>query len=265
MNRKNAVKEKLRSGETIFGQLLLELFTPGIPQILANEGLDFVLFDMEHGRCDLALVAELINSARRAGIVPLVRVPDPGFCPLSRVLDLGARGVMVPRVQTGEQMCQIVSQLKYAPEGCRGVALGVAHDDYCSADPTYLEAANQETVVIALLETALAFENLDAIVSTPGLDIAWMGHYDLTVSMGIPADFEHPRFLALMDRLLDACARHGVAAGFLPATPAETDHWIGKGFRVISLGTDISLYQRAIGAFYAAASSGVDKARTDAN
>ena len=212
---------------------------------------------MEHGRCDLALVAELINSARGSSIVPLVRVPDVGFAPLSRLLDVGAIGVMVPRVETGEQMRDIVSQLKYAPTGRRGVALGIAHDSYQSAGPSYFESANQRTMAIALVETVRAFENLDDIVSTPGLDVAWMGHYDLTVSMGIPAQFDHPRFLAAMDQLLAVCLRHGVAPGFLPSNPTDAIHWIGKGFRAISLGTDISSYQGAVRIFHEEVDAGL--------
>jgi 2-keto-3-deoxy-L-rhamnonate aldolase RhmA len=245
----DSIKQKIKSGDAIFGQLLLELFTPGAPQILKNCDLDFVLFDMEHGRCDLALVAELIVCARNAGITSLVRVPDIEFRPLSRVLDLGASGIMVPRVETPEQAQHIVSELKYAPEGKRGVALGVAHDNYHAAGRTYFRSANQDTIIIALLETAKAFENLEAIVSTPGLDVAWMGHYDLTVSMGIPAEFDNPKFLEKMDDLLNSCRRHGVAAGFLPANPVETKHWIDKGFRIISLGTDVGVYQSALQSF----------------
>lgn len=190
----NRVKEKLQAGEVVLGQMLLELFTPGIASILAQCGLDFVLYDMEHGRCDIGLVAGLIAAARGAGIVPLVRVPDLGALPLSRVLDLGAKGVMVPRIETGEQMREIVAQLKYAPAGRRGVALGIAHDDYNAGGPSCLGEANRDTLVIGLLETARAFENLEAIVATPGVDVAWIGHYDLTTSLGIPAQFDHPLF-----------------------------------------------------------------------
>ena len=255
MKRPNLVKEKLASGKIAFGQLILELFTPGAVHIIANCGLDFVIFDMEHGRGDIVQLSALIESAKSAGIVPLARVPDLGFAPLSRLLDVGARGVMVPRVETGEQMRSIVQQLKYAPQGSRGVALGVAHDDYRSAGASYFADANQDTIVIALLETARAFENLDEILSTPGLDIAWMGHFDLTVSMGIPAQFDHPDFLKMMDRLLEGCRRHNLAAGFLPADPASTVYWIKKGFRVISLGSDIGVYQGGLQAFHDAVRS----------
>ena len=192
----NSLKQKLKRGNTVFGQMILELFTPGVAYMLANAGLEFVLYDMEHGRCDLNALSGLINSARAANIAPLVRVPDLACSPLSRSLDIGAVGVMVPRVETGEQMRDIVSQLRYPPEGRRGVALGVSHDGYQARGPGYFSTANENTLVIALLETARAFENLDAIVSTPGLDVAWMGHYDLTTSLGIPAQFEHPQFLA---------------------------------------------------------------------
>ena len=242
----NHFLEKLRKGEIAFGQIVLELFTPGIGPMLAACGLDFVIYDMEHGRCDIALAGELIASCRGSGIVPMVRVPDAEAAPLSRSLDLGARGIMVPRVETRAQMERVVAELKYAPQGRRGVALGIAHDLYRPGGPGFFAEANQDTAVIAIVETARALENLDDIVSVPGLDVAWMGHYDLTVSLGIPAQFEHPRFLAAMDALLDSCRRHNVAAGFLPATPSDTAHWIRKGFRAISLGSDIGVYLAAV-------------------
>lgn len=248
----NPVKQKLKRGEAVLGQMVLELFTPGIGPMLAACGCEFVIFDMEHGRCDLALAAEMIASCRGSEIVPLVRVPDSRFAPLSRMLDLGALGVMVPRVETRAEMEDCVAQLKYAPEGRRGVALGITHDLYRAGDASFFARANEDTLVIAILETVKAFENLDAIVATPGLDVAWMGHYDLTTSMGIPAQFDHPRFLEAMDALVSSCRRHGVAPGFLPSTAADALHWISKGFRAISLGSDIGVFLGAVKAFRAA-------------
>jgi 2-keto-3-deoxy-L-rhamnonate aldolase RhmA len=246
----NKVKEKLKKGEVVYGQMILELFSAGVGPMLHAAGMEFVLYDMEHGRCDISMVAQMIALSRTTDIVPMVRVPDLNAAPLSRVLDLGARGVMVPRVETRAQMEDIVALLKYAPEGRRGVALGIAHDLYRAGGPSSFAEANADIMVIALLETAKAFENLNAIVSVPGLDVAWMGHYDLTVSMGIPAQFDHPRFLAAMDQLVETCQRHNVAPGFLPATPADTIHWIKKGFRMISLGSDIGVYMNGMKAFH---------------
>jgi 2-dehydro-3-deoxyglucarate aldolase/4-hydroxy-2-oxoheptanedioate aldolase len=251
----NRFKEKLRNGQVAFGQMVLELFTPGIGPMLAACGMDFLIYDMEHGRCDIALAAEMIASCRGSDIVAMVRVPDLDAAPLSRVLDLGARGVMVPRVETRAQMERAVAELKYAPAGKRGVALGIAHDMYRAGGQSFFEEANEDTAVIAILETVQAFENLDEIVSVPGLDVAWMGHFDLTVSMGIPAQFDHPRFLAAMDALVDACKRHSVAPGFLPPTPASTIHWMTKGFRAISLGSDIGVFMSALRDFHQAVRS----------
>jgi 2-keto-3-deoxy-L-rhamnonate aldolase RhmA len=238
----NGFRQRLQKGEVLLGQMVLELFTPGIGPMLAACGLDFVIFDMEHGRCDISLMSEMIASCRGSGIVPMARVPDLNFAPLSRVLDLGARGVMVPRVETKRQAEDVVSQLKYAPAGKRGVALGIAHDLYRAGSPEFFAQANDEIAVILLLETEKAFENLDDIVSVPGVDVAWMGHYDLTVSMGIPAQFDHPRLLAAMDALVAACRKHGVAPGFLPPSPESAVHWVDKGFRAISLGSDIGVF-----------------------
>jgi 2-keto-3-deoxy-L-rhamnonate aldolase RhmA len=217
--------------------------------MLDASGMDFVIYDMEHGRCDIALAAEMMASCRGAEIVPMVRVPDLEAAPLSRVLDLGARGVMVPRIETRAQMERVVAELKYAPQGKRGVALGIAHDLYRAGEPSFFTEANEDTAVIALIETARAFENLDAIVSVPGLDVAWVGHFDLTVSMGIPAQFEHPRFLEAMASLVEACRRYNVHAGFMPPTPTAAAHWIREGFRAISLGSDIGVFIHAVKAF----------------
>jgi len=245
----NGMKAKLAAGETVFGQMVLELFTPGVAPVMSNAGLEFVIYDMEHGRCDIHLLSQMITSCRGTRLTPIARAPDLGAAPLGRLLDVGAKGVMIPRVETGEQMRDAVAQLKYPPAGRRGVALGLQHDDYAARGADYFAQANEDTVVIAIVETARGLENLDAIVSTPGLDIAWMGHYDLTVSLGIPAQFDHPRFLEAMDLLAASCRRHGKAAGFLPANPADATHWIGKGFRAISIGSDVGVYSSALSAF----------------
>lgn len=248
----NKLKQKLQNGEVALGQMVLELFTPGIGPMLAACGLDFVIYDMEHGRCDIHTAAEMIASCRGTGITPMVRVPDLEAAPLSRVLDLGALGVMVPRVETRAQMERIVAELKYPPQGKRGVALGLAHDLYKPGGASYLSHANDETAVIVIVETVRAFENLEEIVSVPGLDVAWMGHFDLTASMGIPAQFDHPRFLEAMDSLLKVCAKYIVAPGFLPATAPDALNWIRKGFRAISLGSDVGVFQAAIRSYKAA-------------
>jgi 2-keto-3-deoxy-L-rhamnonate aldolase RhmA len=253
----NPFRQRLKDGDVLLGQMVLELFSPGIGPMLAACGLDFVIFDMEHGRCDITLLAEMVAACRGTGIYPIARVPDVNYAPLSRALDVGARGVMVPRVETRAQAEDIVSQLKYAPAGRRGVALGIAHDLYCAGGPECFAQANDESCVIVMVETVKAFENLDDIVSVPGIDIVWVGHYDLTVSMGIPTQFDHPRCLAAMDALLSACARYNVAAGFLPPTAEAAAHWIEKGFRALSLNTDVGVFLDAVRSFRAHAARAI--------
>jgi 2-keto-3-deoxy-L-rhamnonate aldolase RhmA len=243
------LRHRLRQGELVLGQMVMELFTPGIGPMLASCGLDFVIFDMEHGRCDLALLSEMIASCRGSDIVPIARVPDLAYAPLARALDLGARGIMVPRVETRAQAEEIVSQLKYAPSGRRGVALGIAHDLYRAGNADFFARANDEICVILLLETARAYENLEDIVSVPGVDVAWMGHYDFTVSSGIPAQFEHPRFLAAMNQLVAVSQHHRVAPGFLAHSPESAVHWIKQGFRAICLSTDIGVFVDGVRSF----------------
>jgi 2-dehydro-3-deoxyglucarate aldolase/4-hydroxy-2-oxoheptanedioate aldolase len=247
----NQFLQKLQNGEVALGQMVMDLFSPGVGPMLAACGLDFVIYDMEHGRCDIATMAEMIASCRGTGITPLARVPDLEFAPLSRILDLGAMGVMVPRVETRAQAERIVAALKYPPLGRRGVALGLAHDLYRPAGAAYFPQMNAETAVIVMVETVLAFQNLEEIVSVPGVDVVWLGHYDLTTSMGIPAQFDHPRFLEAMARLVEVCRKYKVAPGFLPPTPAGAIHWIQNGFRAISLGSDVSVFMEAVRSFRA--------------
>ena len=201
--------------------MVLELFTPGIGPMLAAAGAEFVIFDMEHGRCDLSLAAEMIASCRGSSIVPIVRVPDSRHAPLSRVLDLGARGVMIPRVGTRAEIEDCIEQLKYPPRGRRGVALGMAHDLY---QPGPRRSSSRQTTTRLDHRDSRNGGGIRrismSIVSTPGLDVAWMGHYDLTTSMGIPRQFDHPRFLDGDGRTrirVHACT--GSLPGFLPATP----------------------------------------------
>ena len=146
-------------------------------------------------------------------------------------------------------------------KGKRGVAAG-RRSRSCIAPPVpnSSRSANEDIPIIIQLETVRAFENLEAIVSVPGVDVAWIGHYDLTVSMGIPAQFDHPRLLQAMDDLVAACRRHGVAPGFLPPTPESAAHWIGKGFRMISLGSDIGVFLDGMRKFRAFVTQGGEAA-----
>lgn len=240
--RPNPVREKLRRGEAVFGPMAFEFFTPGLLPILGQAGADFVVLDMEHSGVGPDTIKAQLGAARGTGVVPIVRVPGCASHLVAPTLDAGALGIMVPLVETRAQAEAIAAWCRYRPQGRRGLGFSVAHDDYSAGGIAQkIKDANDRTLVIALIESETGIANADEILSVPGIDIGWLGHYDLTDSMGIAGDFEHPRFADAVARLVAACERHGKAAGFLATTMDQARAWRAKGFRCLGYGTDIGL------------------------
>lgn len=238
----NSVKSELANGNTVFGTMVFEFFTPGLCQILHVAGASFVILDMEHSGIGIDTIKAQISFARGLDIVPMVRVPSGQYHLISTILDAGAMGIMVPMVETEEQARQIASWSRYRPAGIRGLAFSMAHDDY--EDGSVIEkmkAANERVIIIALIETAKGIENVESIIAVPGIDVGWLGHFDLTDSMGIPTQFEHPQFLDAVNRFVSACKKHKKPAGFLAGNAKIAKQWQERGFQMLCLGTDISL------------------------
>jgi 2-keto-3-deoxy-L-rhamnonate aldolase RhmA len=245
--RTNPVRDSLTGGKSAFGIMAAEFFTPGFCQIAANAGAEFVIFDMEHGGVGIDVIKAQIAFARGAGIAPFVRVPTLAYGLVAPVLDAGAVGIMAPMIETRDQAEKLASWCRYRPEGVRGVGFGVAHDDYKGGDViTAMRLENQRTLVIALIETATGIANADAILSVPGIDVGWLGHYDLTNTMGMTAEFDRPEFHAAVDTWLGACRRHGKAPGILASTLAAAQEWRAKGVRCLCFGIDIGVFQTAL-------------------
>jgi 2-keto-3-deoxy-L-rhamnonate aldolase RhmA len=258
MMRPNAVKRRLRAGGVSLGTMVFEFMSPGLPRLLAATGAEFAVFDTEHTWFSSEQIAHLIASARATDLLPLVRCANLDYPLISRPMDMGAAGIMVPRVETRAQVEAIVRAIKYPPVGLRGVATGIAHDDYTGGDVgEKLRSANDESLVIVQVETALAIDNLEEMLAVPGVDVAWVGHFDLTVSMGIPGQFDHPRFQAAMDRVVEVSARHNVAPGLMQADVESVQHWIGRGFRAIAFSGDLWLLQGALRSGLAAVRAGL--------
>src|SRR5206468_8513784 len=141
----------------------------------------------------------------------------------------------------------VVDAVKYAPVGRRGVGLGTAHTDYVQPDPpTYFEYANRNTTVICQIESTVGLENLHAIAATSGVDILWVGHFDLTQSMGIPGQFGDPRFHQALHDVVAAANRHGRLAGIQPNSMLQAKEWLGMGFHFLSWSVDIAVYRNAL-------------------
>jgi 2-dehydro-3-deoxyglucarate aldolase/4-hydroxy-2-oxoheptanedioate aldolase len=156
-------------------------------------------------------------------------------------------GLMVPMVESEEQARLIVQSAKYPPMGRRGAAFGVAHDDYQGGDIlTKMRDANQEQLLIAQIETAQGVEQVDAIAGVEGIDVLWIGHFDLSNSLGIPGQFTHPTYLRAVDRVVEVARRHGKAAGFMASSVDEGQALLAKGFRCLAYWGDLWIYGQAL-------------------
>ena len=245
--RANPVRAKLRDGGVALGHMAFEFFTPGLCQIAANAGADFVLLDTEHSGVGIETIKSQVAYARGTGVAPLVRVPGAHYHLIAPLLDAGVMGIMVPMVESAEQAASIASWCRYRPQGVRGLAFGMPHDDYAGGDHIKaMQAANERTLVIALIETAAGIENVEAIMATPGIDIGWIGHFDLTNALGIDGEFDHPRYKAAVKALARACARNGKVAGFLCGDVKTGRRYLDWGFRMLAYGVDSVLFQGAL-------------------
>ena len=246
--RPNPLKPRLAAGGCAFGTMTFEFFTPGYPAICREAGAEFILYDMEHSGVGFDTMKAQFAFCRGLDLVPLVRVPSGDYHHVARSLDIGAMGIMVPMVETAEQARAIAECTKYPPVGRRGAAFSVAgHDDYAGGAVTdKIAEANARTMVIALVETAKGIENVDAIAAVEGVDVVWLGHFDLTNFMGIPAQFDNSKFHAAVDKLVAACKKFGKTPGFLAGDEKWARDFRAKGFRMIAYGVDTLLMQGAL-------------------
>ncbi len=245
--RDNPIKRSLHARGTAAGAMVFELMAPGLPQICRNAGADFVLYDMEHTGLGFESLKTQVALCRGLNLVPMARVPRGEYHFIARALDVGALGVMVPMVGTRPEAEHIVSCTRYPPQGRRGAAFGFAHDDYEGGDiPEKIAALHERTLVIAQVETAEGLANVEAIAAVPGVDALWVGQFDLTNSLGIPAQFEHPTYLAAIERVLRACTKHGKAPAMLATDDAWARDYAARGFRLMAYGIDQLLLQGAL-------------------
>jgi 2-dehydro-3-deoxyglucarate aldolase/4-hydroxy-2-oxoheptanedioate aldolase len=244
--RPDEIKKRLAAGEPVLGSMVFEFFTPGIARICANAGAEFVMYCMEHTGIGFETLKPQFALCRALGIAPLVRVPATEYHFVARALDIGALGVMVPLVDSAEQAGRIVSFTRYPPKGRRGAAFGFAHDDYQGGDVVEkMRTIHQRTLVICMIETRAGLENVDAIAAVEGVDVIWLGHFDLTNFLGIPGQFSHPQYREAVKRIAAAAKKHGKAAGYMAASRELGREYLGHGYRMIATGTDQGLLQTA--------------------
>ena len=242
----NTIKKQLLGGQTVAGAMVFEFFSPGMSAILANAGCRFVLYDMEHAGLGFETLKWLFSTCRGLPIEPMVRVPRGEDTWLARALDLGATGVMIPMVESRAHAESIVQACRYPPVGRRGAAFGFAQCDYLGGDVgEKIRIAHERTLVIAQIETEHGLANVEEIAAVDGIDVLWVGHFDLSNFMGIPGRFDDPRFDAAMRKVVEVCRRHGKVAGFMATDPAWVRRAQEMGYTMIAAGTDNGLLQQA--------------------
>lgn len=233
------LRQRAMRGDTVRGAMVFECFSPGIAQILRLAGAEFALFDMEHTGLGFETLKGLAATCRGLGIAPMARVPRGEYHFLARALDVGAQGVMVPMVEGVDQARAVAEATRYPPAGRRGAAFGFAHDDYAPGDVgAKMRALDARTLVIAQIETERGLAAVDEIAAVEGIDVLWVGHFDLTNFLGIPGAFEAPAYLDAIGRVVAAGRRHGKGLGFMATDPEWASRYRGLGFNVLAAGTD---------------------------
>jgi 2-dehydro-3-deoxyglucarate aldolase/4-hydroxy-2-oxoheptanedioate aldolase len=233
--RDNPVKQTLSRGGRARGAMVFEFFSPGLPQICKNAGAEFVLYDMEHTGLEFETLKTQLALCRGLALVPMVRVPRGDYHFIARALDIGAEAEYH------------VSCTRYPPQGRRGAAFGFAHDDYQAGDiGSKMNALHARTLLIAQIETDEGLRNVEAIAAVPGIDVLWIGQFDLTNFMGIPGEFGHRDYLAAVDRIVAACVTHAKAPAILAIDVVWAREYAAKGFRLMAYGVDQLLLQDAL-------------------
>lgn len=244
---KNPVKQSVTWGGVSIGTMMFEFNTTGIGRIAANAGAEFAVYDMEHTGWEIESIRMLIATTPRPDLVPIVRIPTTQYHFISRVLDMGAMGIMAPMVETIDEARLLVQSAKYPPIGRRGAAFSIAHDDYRNDSiPEIVRSANAEVLLIAQIETAKGLKNLDEIAAVPEIDVLWIGLYDLANSMGLPGQMQHPDIQAAIDRVIAACHKNGKVPAVLVTSVEEGRAQIQRGFRLVAYGGDVWIYQSAL-------------------
>jgi len=256
--KSQSLKDMLKSPDLKIGNFIVEFATPGIGHILKAAGCDFAFFDMEHSGFSFETLKSAIRYFEAAGVSIIVCVPAQENDMLARACDMGAEGLVAPMISTVAQAQAMVDSIKYFPRGKRGVGLQMAHDNYRVAPVTdAFNLANDRTAVICLIETAEGADNAGAIAAIPDVDCLWVGHFDLSVSLGVPGDFSHPRFQAAVAKIISAAKKHKKSMGRLVSNVEQGIELYKQGFDFICYSGDVWVLRDGLSAASKAIREGI--------
>jgi 2-keto-3-deoxy-L-rhamnonate aldolase RhmA len=237
--RVNSVKKALKEGKAQYGCGFGQIRSMEVPRILAAAGFDWTFIDGEHGGFGIETLQDLCHASVSAGLSPVVRVADMQYALVARALDCGAQGVLFPRVESAELLERAVSWTKFPPVGVRGFGLTASHVGYEKVTiPQILEHMNQNVMVVLQIETKLAVDKRDELLSVPGVDAVLIGPVDLSISLGVPGEFENPKMVEAMEKIRDSCVKHGVAPGTQTRTLSLAKFWKQRGMLFLGSGSE---------------------------
>ena len=241
----NRLKDALAAQQMQIG-LWLNLGDASAAEIAGQAGYDWCLIDGEHGPYNPTAILGQLRALAPFGVEPVVRVPIGEDWVIKQVMDLGVRSLLVPMVDTPQQAAHLVRATRYAPEGHRGMGSAVARVSGYGADTGYVDRANSEACLLLQAETRMALDNIDAIAAVDGVDCLWVGHFDLSVSLGVPGDFAHPTFTAAMDRIVGAAKKHNKSLGRLVPNVQQGIDFNAEGFDFICYSGDVWVLHDAL-------------------
>jgi 4-hydroxy-2-oxoheptanedioate aldolase len=229
----NAIKESIKSGRTVVGTTV----TPDIDvSILAGAGYDFLLFDTQHSAWEIKQLRPSIQAMHGKPAAPLVRVAANQAYQICFALDAGARGIVVPMVNTGEEAQAAVRACRYFPLGNRSNAGVRGEWGEFQNYRDYMDAVNNELVIVPMIETNQSLENLDAIASVSGVDVLLVGPSDLSIELGVPLDYQCDLYQRALDKIVAAAAKRGIAAGMYFIPPGmDPNFFVQKGFKFFTM------------------------------
>jgi 4-hydroxy-2-oxoheptanedioate aldolase len=240
------LRSRLAAGEATVGTFV-GAASPVTAEACAAAGVDWLLLDLEHGSGGEEQVRDVVPAAGAYGVPTLVRVESSARIRIGRVLDLGAAGVMLPRMDTAAEVREAVRHLRYPPDGDRGVA---TYNRACrfALDPGALTRAGAEVLGVVQIESASAVEEVERIAAIDGVDVLFVGPQDLSFNLGVPFALDSPAYLAALERVRGAAERHGKACGLLVGDGAAAAARRAEGWRFVAVGSDATLLAAAVAA-----------------